>query len=216
MITFLSAGIVLGLSAGFSPGPLMTLVISQTLRHGIREGAKVAVAPLVTDLPIILAATFLLTRLENYRAVLGAISLAGGLFVLFLAWESFHTDGVETSRLDTAPQSLGRGIMVNLLSPYPYLFWLTVGAPMVVRGWSESPLLAAAFVAAFMGCLVGAKIVIAIAAGRSRHLLNGHAYLFIMRLLGALLLVFAFLLLKDGLGMLGYDNSARGESWTRL
>src|SRR5512135_891568 len=120
MITFLSAGIVLGLSAGFSPGPLMTLVISQTLRHGIREGVMVAVAPLVTDFPIILGATLLLTGLENYRAVLGAISLAGGLFVLLLAWESFRTAGVETSNPDTAPQSLGKGIMVNLLSPYPY------------------------------------------------------------------------------------------------
>ena len=84
MITYLSAGVVLGLSAGFSPGPLMTLVISQTLRHGIREGVKVAVAPLVTDLPIILTATFVLTRLANYHAVLGSISLIGALFVLLL------------------------------------------------------------------------------------------------------------------------------------
>lgn len=203
MITFLSAGIVLGLSAGFSPGPLMTLVITQTLSHGIREGFKVAAAPLVTDLPIILAATFLLTRLANYRPVLGTISLVGGLFVLLLAWESFRTVGVDTVAGDAAPQSLGKGIMVNLLSPYPYLFWLTVGAPMIVKGWTAGSLRSGAFVAGFMVCLVGAKLAIAVAAGRSRKFLRGHAYFTIMRLLGLMLVVFAILLIRDGLIMLG-------------
>ena len=203
MFTYLTAGIVLGLSAGFSPGPLMTLVISQTLRHGAREGFKVAVAPLVTDLPIILAATFLLTRLANYHAILGVISLIGGLFVLLLAWESIRTSGVEPRTGDTFPQSLGKGIMVNLLSPYPYLFWLTVGDPMIVKGWGESPPRAGAFVAGFYICLVGAKLAIAVATGRSRQMLRGETYRYIMRLLGLLLLIFAIMLLKDGLKMMG-------------
>jgi threonine/homoserine/homoserine lactone efflux protein len=204
MVTFLSAGIVLGLSAGFSPGPLMTLVITQTLRHGIREGVKVALAPLVTDLPIILAAAFLLTRLANYHAVLGVISLIGGLFVLVLAWEGIRTGGVDTSPRAADLQSLGRGIIVNLFSPYPYLFWLTVGAPMIIKGWAASPFRAGAFVAGFMVCLVGAKIVIAVTAGKSRQLLSGPAYRYIMRALGALLLIFAVLLFRDGAAMLGH------------
>lgn len=203
VFTYLGAGIVLGLSAGFSPGPLMTLVISQSIRHGTREGAKVAAAPLVTDLPILLAATYLLTRLANYRPFLGTISLIGGLFVLFLAWESFRTGGIDTSAVGPAPQSLGRGIVVNFLSPYPYLFWLTVGAPMIVKGWTAGALPACAFVAGFYVCLVGALLAIAVAAGRSRQLLRGDAYRYIMRLLGALLVVFAFLLMKEGLAMLG-------------
>jgi threonine/homoserine/homoserine lactone efflux protein len=181
----------------------MTLVISQTLRHGVREGIKVAAAPLVTDLPIILAATFLLIRLSGYHLLLGTISFSGGLFVMFLAWESFWTCGLNNSAGDAAPQSLGKGVMVNLLSPYPYLFWLTVGAPMIVKGWVAGPLRAGVFVAGFMACLVGSKIVIALAAGRSRQFLGGRAYVTIMRLLGLLLLAFAMMLLKDGLRMMG-------------
>jgi threonine/homoserine/homoserine lactone efflux protein len=38
----LTAGIVLGLSAGFSPGPLTAFVISQALRYGVKEGLKVS------------------------------------------------------------------------------------------------------------------------------------------------------------------------------
>lgn len=203
MIPFLTAGIVLGLSAGFSPGPLLTLVIAQTLRHGVREGAKVALAPLVTDLPIILLCTFVLTRLANFKPVLGAVSLVGGVFVLYLAWEGVRTVSLDTDLPVAAPQSLGKGALVNALSPYPYLFWLTVGAPTILKGWGTGPAAAGAFVAGFLGSLVGAKVIVAVAAGRSRQLLRGRAYGYLMRLLGVLLLAFAALLLKDGLALLG-------------
>ena len=37
MTEFFTIGIVLGLSAGFAPGPLLTLVISETLQHDIKS-----------------------------------------------------------------------------------------------------------------------------------------------------------------------------------
>ncbi len=53
MTAFLLQGIVLGFAAGISPGPMLGLVISQTLRYGWRAGNLVALAPLFTDIPII-------------------------------------------------------------------------------------------------------------------------------------------------------------------
>jgi len=41
---FLSAGFLLGLSGGLAPGPLLTLVASETLRHGVRVGIGAALA----------------------------------------------------------------------------------------------------------------------------------------------------------------------------
>ena len=38
MLSALAAGFLLGLTAGLAPGPLMALVITQSLRHGTREG----------------------------------------------------------------------------------------------------------------------------------------------------------------------------------
>ena len=63
LLDALSKGTVLGLAAGFSPGPLTFLIISETLRHGLRAGMKVSLAPVVTDLPIIVLAVLLLDRL---------------------------------------------------------------------------------------------------------------------------------------------------------
>ena len=58
---FMTSGILLGLSGGLSPGPLTALVISQTLRFGAREGMLVALAPILTDGPLVLAAGFLVS-----------------------------------------------------------------------------------------------------------------------------------------------------------
>ncbi len=61
-ITILLSGIGLGLSAGISPGPILTLAISYTLQHGLKEGIKIAIVPLITDLPIIAITLGLLSR----------------------------------------------------------------------------------------------------------------------------------------------------------
>ena len=204
MIALVSAGLVYGLSAGFSPGPLLALVISQTLKHGMREGAKVALAPLVTDLPIILLSLLVLTRLTDFKAVLGVISIIGGLFVAYLAYGNFRAPRLKEEAGRAAPQSLAKGVAANALSPHPYLFWLTVGGPVIVRGWSESPAGPLAFLLAFFICLVGAKILTAWITGRSRQWLSGTVYRGILFILGVLLVVFAFLLIKQGWGLLFY------------
>lgn len=204
MIALLGAAAVYGLSAGFSPGPLLALVISQSIRYGVREGAKAAMAPLITDLPIILLCVMILQPLTDSRAALGLISMAGGFFVLYLAWGCFRTSRLDLADRGEAPHSLGKGAAVNALNPHPYLFWLTVGGPAVLKAWAESPSWAVAFVAVFSACIVGSKVLVAAVAGRSRRLLTGKAYGVVMRALGLMLLFFAALLFKDGLELVGW------------
>ncbi|MFO7974191.1 MAG: LysE family translocator [Candidatus Hydrogenedentota bacterium] len=207
MFASLSAGIVLGLSAGFSPGPFLALVISQSLKHGAREGIKVAVAPLLTDAPIILLSTSVLTYVANSHIFLGGITVCGSLFLSYLAYESFRTTGFEPNLQGIAPRSLGKGMLVNFLNPHPYLFWLTVGAPIIVQGWEESPAIAAVFLAGFYACLIGAKVLVAISVGKSRRFLRGKFYRYIMRVLGVLLLCFALLLFRHALEFFGVMGS---------
>ena len=202
MDIFLTAGIILGLSAGFSPGPLTTLVISQALQHGVKEGLKVALAPFITDTPIILLSVFALTQLRNFHVILGLISIFGGLFLVYLAYLSFKTTKVDLDVNATEPRSLGKGTIVNFFNPSPWLFWISVGAPNVVEAWTRSPLMAAGFLGGFYVCLVGAKITLAVLAAKSRRLLTGKAYGYVMRVLGGLLLILAFLLFRDGIGFL--------------
>ncbi len=104
MINFLTIGTILGLSAGFAPGPLLTLVISETLQHDVKSGVKVALAPIITDLPIVILTLFILAKLSNFHNILGIISLIGGFFILFMGYESICTKGVELNFQKTKPK----------------------------------------------------------------------------------------------------------------
>lgn len=204
MTTYLTIGIILGLSAGLAPGPLLTLVISETLQHGIRSGIKVALAPFITDLPIIIATCFILAKLSDFHALLGIISLAGGFFILFVGCEGIRSKGVEVNIEAKKPKSLTKGILANALSPHPYLFWFSVGAPTMTRAMNISIFASAAFICGFYVFLVGSKILLSLLVGKSRSFLKGKSYIFIMRFLGLLLCVLACILFRDGLKLLGF------------
>ena len=204
MVNFLAMGSILGLSAGFAPGPLLTLVISETLQHDIKAGVKVALAPMITDLPIIMLTLFILVKLSGFHKVLGIISCMGGLFVLYLGWQSIVTKGVELNLQGTKPKSLAKGIIVNTLNPHPYLFWFGVGGPTVTKAMNLGMLAPLAFIGSFYVLLVGSKILIAVLVGKSRSFLIGSGYIYTMRLLGVALCALAIILFRDGFNMLGF------------
>jgi threonine/homoserine/homoserine lactone efflux protein len=202
-VELLGAGAAFGLAAGLSPGPLLALVVAQTVRHGTREGLKVAAAPLITDAPIVIGSVLVLSQLSSSDGILGLIALAGGLFVAYLAVESIRTTRIAAAD-GTEPRSWRQGAMVNALSPHPYLFWITVGAPILVSAAAAGPAGPVAFLIGFYACLVGSKVAVAAAVGASRGVLTGGAYPWIMRGLGLVLLVFAALLIREGLLLLGF------------
>ncbi len=199
---YLLLGLGLGLAAGLSPGPMLALVTMQTLRHGTREGMKTALAPLLTDLPIVAASILLLSRLAGAERPLGGVALVGALYLVWLAWESFRTRPPEWAESRVAPATLGKAFLTNLLNPHVYLFWMAVGAPTVVAAWKGNPVWALLFLAGFYLCLVGSKLVLAALIGKSRHVLRGAGYLTAMRVLGAVLLLMAALLARDGVRFL--------------
>jgi threonine/homoserine/homoserine lactone efflux protein len=203
MINYLTIGTVLGLSAGFAPGPLLTLVISETLQHDIRAGVKVALAPIATDLPIIILTVFILGELSGFHGILGVISLAGGILILYMGYTGLRTKGLELKLREEKPRSWTKGMLVNALNPHPYLFWLTVGAPIIAKAVNQGPLAPSAFIASFYVFLVGSKIVLAILVGKSKSFLAGNWYMYCMRFLGFVLCAFAVVLFRDGLKLLG-------------
>jgi len=91
-LTYITTAFFLGLT-GLIPGPLLTLVISETLKHGSKEGIKIAVSPLITDLPIILVTIFIMSRFGTADYILGAVAFGGSAYLIYLAYESFSFKG---------------------------------------------------------------------------------------------------------------------------
>jgi threonine/homoserine/homoserine lactone efflux protein len=202
----LATGILFGLSAGLAPGPLLALVVTQTLRHGPAHGVRVALAPLVTDLPIIVVCVLLVGTVAASRGPLAGIALLGGAFVAWLAWDTWRTEPpglpVEGENAPAA-RSWTRGAVTNALSPHPWLFWVAIGAPtLIASAAAGGPLAAAAFLLGFYGCLVGSKVGVAAVVARARGRVAGRGYRLTMRVLAVLLALFSAGLIREGVALL--------------
>jgi len=203
MLYYLSLGVLLGLAAGFSPGPLLTLVIAETLEHGIGAGVRVALSPIVTDAPIIIISSLVFTQLSGVEGLLGAISVIGGCYVLYLGYQGVRSRKPGIHQRESRPRSLTKGVLANALSPHPYLFWISVGAPTIVKSLDVNIFAPLLFTGGFYAFLVGAKVFLAVLVGRSRTFLNDDAYVYTMRFLGLTLGAFSIVLFVDGLKLLG-------------
>jgi len=194
---YLGSGLFLGIVAGISPGPLLPLVVTETLKYGQKEGMKLALAPLITDLPIILAAYFLIQNFAENNLLLGIISLLGALFLLLLAYENIWYKPSVKNKPTQKPKSFQKGIVVNLLNPHPYLFWILVGAPILVNASLISSFAIVLFLAGFYVMLVGSKIVFALLTGKMKNILQQKAFVLSIRFLGIVLIVFSVLLFRE-------------------
>jgi threonine/homoserine/homoserine lactone efflux protein len=191
-------GLSLGIGAGVAPGPLLAVVIRSTLEGGFAAGARVACGPLVTDLPIIVLAVVLAASLPE--AALAGLGLVGGLFVLWLGAEALRDvpEPVEVAVGGaTVAGSVRRGALVNVLNPHPWIFWITVGAPILGDGSTAQ---AALFLVAFYLMLIGSKVAVAAALGAGRErLLRGPGYRRALRGSGLLLLAAGVLLVIEAI-----------------
>lgn len=183
-----AGGLILGLSAGLSPGPLLTLMLGETLRHGVRAGLFVAVVPLCTDAPIILMVALLHWLLPDSRTLAMLLGGSGGAYLLWLAWKGLRpTPCPVTQSHPTAIPSLKKAMLVNLLNPNPYIFWATIGVPTMRELRQTSMLSATMFLVLFYLLLVGSKALLAILAGRGASILHRQSYTILLKTLSLLL-----------------------------
>ena len=175
MIALIAQAIGYGFAAGTSPGPLLSFLVGTTLTYGWRLGLMVVLAPLLTDLPIILVMVFLLEQLPDL--LLNIIQIAGGLFVLWLAWGTWCEvrQGVAIIAEDavaagmTSRGVLWRAITMNYLSPGPYIFWGSVTGPLLRDALDQSALHVISFLLAFYGTFLLILVMWVIAFDRLRH-----------------------------------------------
>lgn len=203
MISILGAAIVYGFSAGLMPGPMLMVAIAQTLQHGFREGLKIAFCPILTDAPRIALLLFIVPQLQSFNRVVGVIGLTGAAYLAWLAVDTWRSRPPQVEKaVAEAPRSWQKGIVTNLVNPNPWLFWVTVGTPLLVRAWKIGPAAPAAFTVLFFTCLISSSVAFLAVVARYRDRMVYHTYRAVMRLLSLLLLVFAAINGRDAVMLL--------------
>lgn len=190
MTEFFLAALSFGLAAVIKPGPLGIFVIQQTLSKGLRAGVWASLAPLVTDGPIIIAALWCLSQFKSIEPLAAGMSLAGGIYLLWLAVKMFRAQEISLSEKLQGGSSLSTAVKLNFLNPGPYLFWFTVGGSYIVRATVVE---SAVFVATAIGTLIMAKVAMAVIASRLLPAFDSRGYLVTMKVLAATLAGFGLL-----------------------
>jgi threonine/homoserine/homoserine lactone efflux protein len=176
-MTYIIQAAGFGFAAGTSPGPLLSFLINTTLSYGWRRGLLVVIAPLITDLPIILVMTFLLGALPDEAVRL--LQLVGGLYVLWLAWggwRAYRAGETGINPTDDAPvpvsprRTILQAVGMNYVSPGPYIFWGAVTGPILRSALDVSVGAALSFLVMFYGTFLGLMAVWVMVFDRLRRL----------------------------------------------
>ena len=172
MWLYLLQGIGYGFAAASQPGPLQTYLITQTLARGWKRTLPAALAPLISDGPIIVICLFLLNQVPAWMERF--LYLASGLFILYLAysasmsWRGFH---LQTPHLESTQQrGLLKAAVLNVLNPNPYIYWTLVTGPILLAGWREAPANGIGFLAGFYLTLIGGLAAIILVFGTAAKL----------------------------------------------
>ena len=161
MYLFLAQGLTLGFAAASSPGPFQAYLLSQAVQTGWRRSWPMAFAPLLSDGPIIILMVLVLAQAPDW--LMRALRFAGGLFLLYLAKGAF--DAFRRPRATIVVEAvedhgLLKAVMMNALSPGPYLFWGTIAGPVLLAGWNQSPADGLAFLFGFYAAMAATLLVL--------------------------------------------------------
>lgn len=168
---YIIQGIGYGFAAAVQPGPFQTYLISQTLSRGWKRTLPTALAPLISDGPIIALCLLVLSQVPAWLQRF--LYIAGGSFILYLAYGAYRAwknfDPNISSTQSGAQQGVLKAALVNRLNPNPYIYWTLVTGPILFIGWRETPVNGVGFLAGFFVALIFSLSAIILVFGTARQ-----------------------------------------------
>jgi threonine/homoserine/homoserine lactone efflux protein len=154
--------------ASAQPGPFQTYLVNEALTSGWRKTLPAALAPLITDGPIIALVLFVLTRLP--ASFERALYFVSGLFILYLAFRAIGRWRNPVESEASGRTTLARAVIMNFISPGPYVFWGLIIGPTLLAAWRDDPVRVIAFVTGFYISLVGTFALFIVVFATASHL----------------------------------------------
>jgi len=196
-------GATFGISEGIKPGPLLTMVIRETLSGGLRAGLWTAAAPIFTDGPLVIVSLFAAAWIATNPSALLVITVAGAIFLAQMGYECF---GLEPPNVnEDAPPPTGsflRGVVTNLLNPNVYVFWFLIGGPMMASAADEEILAPIAYAITFLVTIMLTKATIAYAIHRASGEISATVYRGLLAICGLVMIGFSLFYAMQAYGLI--------------
>lgn len=195
-------GVISGIVLAFLVGPVFFTILQTSIERGFSSGAFVAVGVSLSDafyITVTYLGVYQLFDQGGFREYLayfgGIVLLMFGAYYLFIKSRKLSRASAQEVRADNPWKLVGKGFIINGLSPMVLIFWLgTVGIATTKFGYS-TPQKAVPFFASIVGTVLVTDLLKAKLADKLRRLLTPP---FIKRLnlvLGFVLVVFGIRLI---------------------
>ncbi|MEQ8706694.1 MAG: LysE family transporter [Phaeodactylibacter sp.] len=206
-------GVKVGLILALLIGPIFFAIIQAGVEEGFRAGAAVGFGIWVSDFLFIAAVYFGLTFISQvvesphfglYLGIGGSITLAAfGLGALLTVPKAHELPkwSKETIRTSSYPGLWLKGFLINTVNPFTFFFWIGVASTVVVDGEMELQE-ARYFFGGILGTIIITDLLKVLLAKRIRRILKPVHLLWLRRISGIALVVFAVALLGRVLWML--------------
>ncbi len=129
------AGAGIGLSLAAPPGPVNAIIASQTVTRSWRAGFLVGVGATTADTIFLALSILAHSAITSIQGWVPIIALLGAGVMAYFAWntgQAWRRPGaIVESKPDEHAKSYATGLSVNIMSPYPILWWLTAGLVLI-------------------------------------------------------------------------------------
>jgi threonine/homoserine/homoserine lactone efflux protein len=136
LVRFLAQAIVISLSGVMAPGAITAATLGAGTKHR-HAGVALALGHGVVELPLIVAIVLGLGTLIKLGSVKIGIGLAGGVFLLLMAWGMIRDIRKADLAGEDSPASARSpfvaGIVLSASNPYFLLWWATVGLALATQ-----------------------------------------------------------------------------------
>jgi len=206
-------GVKVGLILALLIGPIFFAVVQAGVEEGFRAGAAVGSGIWVSDFMFIMTVYWGLSYISKvvtspefplYLGIGGSITLTlFGLGSLLTNPKGGHLPAWSKSSLRTSsyPSLWLKGFLINTLNPFTFFFWVGVATTVVVDGELEYTE-ARYFFGGILGTIISTDLLKALMAKRIRKWLRPKHLLWLRRVSGIALIIFALVLLGRVLWML--------------
>ncbi|MFL6297731.1 MAG: LysE family translocator [Actinomycetes bacterium] len=170
-------GMLLGVGAALSVGPIFVVIVQQAATSGFAAGLRVILGSATADLLLLVPAfafAWVIRSLERAALWVGAV---GALFLLWLAWQAARDarrlwHGGRQLRVD-GRWAFWKGVAGNLANPLTWTFWLATGTPALLAAErAAGPAGVVVFCATWFLVASGLEAVIALGVARSGRLVG--------------------------------------------
>jgi threonine/homoserine/homoserine lactone efflux protein len=116
-----------------APGPITAVTVGKGTESP-HAGALIAIGHGLVEIPLMALISLGLGSALEVPYVRSSIALVGGLFLLYMAVDMFRgVNRVEVSSRGDTRSPIVAGIALSLGNPYFFLWWVTVGAALILR-----------------------------------------------------------------------------------